>query len=98
MSDDVIDLDKHRGMASQAATDSRRLLADVEANEHGLRQQRDALATHLFATQAATWREAAEKARFVLGLYASQLDKSDTQRHALIDAVLADFDRLEREP
>lgn len=98
MSDDVIDLDKRRGMASQAATDSRRLLADVEANEEGLRQQRDALEAHLFATQAATWRQAAEKARFVLGLYAALLDTGDTQRRALVDAVLADFERLEREP
>lgn len=98
MTDDVIDLDKRRGMASQAATDSRRLLADVEANEQGLRQHRDALEAHLLATQAATWREAAEKARFVLGLYAAMLDKSDTQRRALVGAVLADFERLEREP
>lgn len=98
MTDDVIDLDKRRGMASQAATDSRRLLAGVEANEQDLRQHRDALEAHLLATQAATWREAAEKARFVLGLYAALLDKGDTQRRALVDAVLADFERLEREP
>ena len=98
MTDDVIDLDKRRGMASQAATDSRRLLADVEANEQDLRQHREALEAHLFARQAATWREAAEKARFVLGLYAAMLDKGDTQRRALVDAVLADFERLDREP
>jgi len=32
MSEPPIDLDKHRGMAAQKATDIRRVLADVEAN------------------------------------------------------------------
>jgi hypothetical protein len=98
MTDDVIDLDKHRGMASQAATDSRRLLADVEANERDLRLQRDALESQLLATPAADWREAAVKARFILGLYATTLGDGDTRRRALVAAVLADFERLEREP
>jgi hypothetical protein len=54
LSDDVIDLDERRGLASRAATDSRRLVADVEANEQGLRQQREALVAALFAIPAAT--------------------------------------------
>jgi hypothetical protein len=33
MTDKTIDLDQHRGMAAQKATDLRRLLAEVEANE-----------------------------------------------------------------
>ena len=33
MTDRTIDLDHHRGMAAQKATELRRLLADVEANE-----------------------------------------------------------------
>jgi hypothetical protein len=98
MTDEVIDLDKHRGMASQVATDSRRLLADVEANERELRLQRDALESHMLATPASNWREAAVKARFILGLYAATLGDGDTQRRALVDAVLVDFERLEREP
>lgn len=98
MTDEVIDLDRHRGMASQAATDSRRLLADVEANERELRHQRDALESQLLATPAANWQEAAVKARFILGLYAATLGDGDTQRRALVNAVLADFERLEREP
>ena len=98
MTDEVIDLDKRRGMASQVATDSRRLLADVEANERVLRLQRDELESHLLATPAANWREAAVKARFILGLYAATLGDGDTQRRALVNAVLADFERLEREP
>jgi hypothetical protein len=37
MTDKAIELDEHRGMAAQKATDLRRLLADVEANEAALR-------------------------------------------------------------
>jgi hypothetical protein len=33
MTEKTIDLDQHRGMAAQKATDLRRLLADVEAKE-----------------------------------------------------------------
>lgn len=97
MTDEPIDLDQHRGMAAQKATGSRRLLAEIEANERALRLRRDELEIHLIAAPAANWREAAEKARYVLGLYAALLGQSDTQRRSLVDAVLADFERLDVE-
>ena len=34
MTDNPVDLDHHRGMAAQKATDLRRLLAEVATNEH----------------------------------------------------------------
>jgi hypothetical protein len=37
MTDKTVDLDRHRGMAAQKATEVRRLLADVEADERALR-------------------------------------------------------------
>jgi hypothetical protein len=43
MTEKTIDLDHHRGMAAQKATDLRRLLADVEANERALRLRQDEL-------------------------------------------------------
>lgn len=95
MTDKPIDLDQHRGMAAQKATGSRRMLAEVEANERALRLRRDELEAHLIAAPAANWREASEKARYVLGLYATLLSANDTQRRSLIDAVLADFERLD---
>jgi hypothetical protein len=63
MSDKTIDLDHHRGMAAQKATDLRGLLADVEANERALHARQDELESHLVAAPAANWHEAAEKAR-----------------------------------
>ena len=97
MTDEPIDLDQHRGMTAQKETSSRRLLAEVEANERTLRERRDRLEAHLTSAQAANWAEAAEKARYVIGLSAAGLGSGDTQRRALVEAVLADFDRLARE-
>jgi hypothetical protein len=97
MTDRTIDLDKHRGMAAQRATDLRRLLADVEANERALRLRRDELESHLIAAPAASWHEAADKARYLLNLFAATLAAQDPRRQKLIAAVLADFDRLGRD-
>lgn len=98
MTDKTVDLDKRRGMAAQKATDLRRLLSEVEANEKVLRARQDELEAHLLAAPAATWSEAAEKARYVLGLYAATLAIEDTRRRELVAAVLQDFERLSREP
>ena len=94
MTDKTIDLDQHRGMAAQKATDLRRLLADVEANERSLRLRQDELESHLIAAPAASWQEAAEKARYLLNLFAATLTSQDPRRQKLIAAVLADFERL----
>jgi hypothetical protein len=94
MTDKTIELDRHRGMAAQKATDLRRLLADVEANERTLRLQQGELESHLIAAPAANWQEAAEKARYLLKLFGASLVAQDPRKQKLIEAVLADFDRL----
>ena len=43
MNDIPIELDKHRGMAAQKATDIRRALAEVENNAKDLRDQQAVL-------------------------------------------------------
>jgi hypothetical protein len=98
MTDQTIDLDHHRGMAAQKATDLRRLLADVAANEQTLRLRQDELEAHLIAAPADNWQDAAEKARYLLNLFGSSLVAQDPRRQQLIAAVLADFDRLSNEP
>jgi hypothetical protein len=94
MTDKTIDLDQHRGMAAQKATELRRLVADVEANEHALRLRQDELESQLLAAPAANWHEAAEKARYLLNLFAGTLGAQDPRRQKLIAAVIADFKRL----
>lgn len=97
MTDRTIDLDRRRGMAAQKATELRRLLADVEANESTLRLRQDELEAHLLAAPAANWCEAADKARYLLKLFAATLAAQDPRRQTLIAAVLDDFKRLANE-
>ena len=54
MTDQTIELDRHRGKTAQKATELRRLLADVEANEKALRLRQEELESHLLAAPAAT--------------------------------------------
>jgi hypothetical protein len=89
-----IDLDKHRGMAAQKATDIRRVLADVEANAKQLREAQGVVELQLLAVPATSWPEAVAKARYVLNLYSASLAASDTHHRDLVTAVLADLTRL----
>ncbi len=97
MSDEPLDLDKHRGMAAQKATDLRRILADVENNAKDLRERQGILESQLLLVPAASWPEAAAKARYVLNLYAAGLAPADTHHRDLVAAILADFARLSNE-
>jgi hypothetical protein len=72
-------------------------LADVEANAKALRLRQDELEAQLVAAPAANWPEAAEKARYLLDLFAASLAAHDPRRQKLITAVLDDFERLARE-
>jgi hypothetical protein len=94
MTDPPIKLDRHRGMAAQKATEIRRLLGEVESNESALRERQQQLETRLLAAPAATWPEAAEKARYLLKLFAATPYAQDPRRQMLITKVLEDFAHL----
>jgi hypothetical protein len=94
MTDPPIALDRHRGMAAQKATEIRRLVAEVQANDKALRDRQEELEKQLIADPAATWPEAAEKARYLLGLLGSTAIAQDLRRQRLIAKVLEDFARL----
>ena len=91
VTDEPLDLDKHRGMAAQKATDIRRVLAEVENNARDLRERQGALENRLLSVSAASWPEAAANARDVLNLYAAGLAPADTHHRDLVAAVFADF-------
>ena len=91
MTDKPLDLDKHRGMAAQKATDIRRVLAEVENNARDLRERQGALENQLLSVPAVSWPEAAAKARYVLNLYTAGLAPADTHHRDLVAAVFADF-------
>jgi hypothetical protein len=63
---------------------------EAEANEKSLRE----LEAQLVAAPAVTCPEAAEKARYLLGLFASTAIAQDARRKMLIANVLEDFVRL----
>jgi hypothetical protein len=94
MTDRPVDLDQRRGMAAQKATQARRLLAEIRANEKALRERRDELEAHLLAAPASNWREAAGKAQYLLGLFAETAQGQDPRKQALIAAMLEHFARL----
>ncbi len=94
MANHPTNLDTHRGMAAQKATDLRRLRAEVEADQETLRARQAALEDLLAAAPATDWHEAVEKARYLLGVLAQNSDAADLRRRKLIDRVLADFDHL----
>src|SRR5690349_2570192 len=94
MTDQTIRLDQHRGMAAQKATELRRLLSEVEANEKELRTRQAALEEQLLAAPALTWPEAADKARYLLSLFAVSPAAQDPRRQLLIARVIEDFMRL----
>ena len=87
MSDAALDLDQHRGMAAQKATDIRRILADVENNAKDLRDRQAVLENQLLSLPAASWPEAAAKARYIFHLYAAGLGSDDTRYRDLVTAV-----------
>jgi hypothetical protein len=98
MKHNPIVLDEHRGMAAQQATEIRRRLAEVENDQAALRNRRTELEKFLVAAPASTWPEAAEKARYLIGLFAQTSTARDPRRQKLIVGVLDDFVRLSGEP
>ncbi len=94
MTDHPVNLDKHRGIAAQKATDIRRVLADVEANAAALRERQRDIEAQMMALPASSWPEAAAKARYVLNLYAAALGPEDTRHRKLVTAVLDDLERM----
>jgi len=94
MVDRPTDLDTHRGMAAQKATELRRLRLEVEKDHSDLQARREELEKFLAAASAETWAEAVEKARYLLGLFAETPACQDPRRKLLIKTLLADFEHL----
>lgn len=94
MTDEPVDLDKHRGMAAQKSTEIRRRLQEVQADQEAIRQRQEEFECFLLAAPAVTWPDAAAKARYLLQLFAATLDAQDPRRQALIARTVEDLDRL----
>jgi hypothetical protein len=96
MSDDAIPLDSHRGMAELKATQQRRGGKEVAADHAALRERQIQFEDAFLSGPAATWQEAADRAAYLLQLYAEGAEARDPRRRSLIAAVLADLKRFTR--
>jgi hypothetical protein len=94
MVDQPTDLDLHRGMMAQKATELRRIRMEVEKDHSALQARRDELENHLASEPAENWAEAVEKAQYLLGLFAETPACQDPRRKHLIRSLFADFERL----
>lgn len=87
-------LDEHRGMTSQKETDAWRHRSEVEADQAALQRRRAELEKFLFAAPAADWPDAAQKALYLLRLFATAPDARDPRLKRLIQDATADLNRL----
>jgi hypothetical protein len=87
-------LDERRGLAAQKATDERRHSSEVQADQEVLRQNRAELEEVLFGGRARSWPEVAERAAYLLKLFAGMLEARDPRYQQMIADVLDDFARL----
>jgi hypothetical protein len=95
MNDDPVDLDEHRGMNAQKATEDRRQsLQTFQADQEALRRRQEELEKLLLAAPAETWLEAAAKAQYLIHLFADTPQAQDPRRKELIAHALEDLTRL----
>jgi len=91
MTDNPVELDEHRGMAAQKATEIRRRLQEVQLDQEALKARQAEFEKFLLAAPAANWAELAEKVRYLIQLFAA--DAQDARRQKLIASVLDDLAR-----
>jgi len=72
-------------------------LSELEREEGTLRRRQVELERALFAAPSATWMEAAERAQYLLTLFAAILDGRDPRRRQIIASVVDDLARLSSE-
>ena len=94
MKGDPVDLDERRGMAAQRSTESRRCLHKVQADQAALRNRQEEFENFLLAAPAKTWSEAADKAQYLIQLFAATPCALDPRHQKLISSVLEDLSRL----
>jgi hypothetical protein len=92
--DPTVTLDEHRGMRARQDTDARRQQSAVRADQDAIRERQASLENHMFAGPATSWLQAAEKASYLLRLFAATGEAQDPRYKQLIEDSLADFQRL----
>ena len=94
MTEETTNLDQHRGMRAQKATELRRRRVEVENEHAALKTRQEELEKFFLAAPAQNWSEAVETTRYLLSLFALTSAAQDPRRQQLIQRLLSDFDRL----
>jgi hypothetical protein len=97
MTDKPVELDEHRGMAAQKSTEIRRRLREVEDDQGALRHRQEEFERYAVAAPSTTWLAVAEKARYLIQLFAATPEARDPRRQELIASVLDDLARFSNE-
>ena len=90
-------LDEHRGMAAQKSTETRRLRREVQADQAALQLRQEEFEREIVAAASTTWIEAAERAWYLICLFAATPEGRHPDRRELISRVLDDLARLSDE-
>jgi hypothetical protein len=97
MTDKPVELDAHRGMAAQKSTETRRRLREVQADRLASRHRQEEFERYAVATPATSWLAVAERARYLIQLFAATPEAQHPRRQELIAAVLDDLARFSNE-
>jgi hypothetical protein len=95
--DKPVQLDEHRGMAAQKSTETRRRSLEVLADHAALLVRQEEFERHAVSAPSTTWCEVAEKAQYLIRLFAATPEGREPRRQELIARVLDDFARLSKE-
>lgn len=94
MTEEPVDLDARRCIASLKATEMRRQrLYEFQADREALRQRQEEL-ERILAAPAGSWTEAAAKAEYLIKLFAATAEAQEPRRQELIARTLDDLTRL----
>ena len=94
MTDKPVELDEHRGMTAQKVTETRRRLREVQANQSALRHRQEEFESYAVAAPSVSWPAVAERARYLIQLFAATPEVRDSRRQELIASVLDDLARF----
>ena len=97
MTDKPVELDEHCGMAAQKSTETRRRLREVQADQSALRHHQEEFERYAVASPSATWPAVAQRARYLIQLFAATPEAQDPRRQELIASVLDDLARFSNE-
>ena len=84
MTDKPVELDEHRGMAAQKSTEARRCLREVKADQSALRHRQKEFERYAVTAPSASWPAVAQRARYLIQLFADTPEAQDPRRQELI--------------